>query len=119
MRPRSWRQGGPLVDGVMSAGADQRTENRVLSFDVDAAARAVVLTAGKPRSTAVDIRGTEIAGIAQARQATIAPQNFQHIEGPDEPVVNPQQKFVVGVPLGVSVGFGSRFFRPQHPGWWA
>ena len=38
---------------------------------------------------AVDLRDTLIAGIAQARRATIATRNTRHFDGLDVPVVNP------------------------------
>lgn len=65
-------------------------DKRVLAFDADAAAEAAVLAAqrqlaGRP----VDIRDTQIAGIAQARRATLATRNLQHFEGLSVPVVNP------------------------------
>lgn len=65
-------------------------EGRVLDFDADAAVAAALLAAkrqkaGKP----VDIRDTEIAGIAIARRATIATRNVRQFEDLDIPVVNP------------------------------
>jgi toxin FitB len=64
--------------------------NRVLNFDAVAAASAARLTADRQRAgRAVDFRDTLIAGIAQARRATIATRNTKHFEGLDVPVVDP------------------------------
>jgi toxin FitB len=68
----------------------QDFENRVLSFDVEAAAQAAMLAASRQRAgRMVDMRDTQIAGIAQARRATIATRNVRHFEGLDVPVVTP------------------------------
>ncbi len=63
---------------------------RVLAFDTEAAAHAAALAAqrqlaGRP----VDIRDTQIAGIAQSRRATLATRNLKHFEGLSVKVVNP------------------------------
>ena len=65
-------------------------QNRVLDFDSAAAIEAASLAAvrqqaGKP----VDIRDTQIAGIAQARRATLATQNIRHFSDLTVPVINP------------------------------
>lgn len=57
-------------------------DNRVLPFDAQGAARQ---RAGRP----VDMRDTQIAGIAAARRATLAKRNVRHFEGLTTPVVNP------------------------------
>lgn len=68
----------------------QDLEDRVLPFDVDAAAQAASLAAARHRAgRPVDIRDTQIAGIAQARRATLATRNVRHFEGLSVPVVNP------------------------------
>ena len=65
-------------------------ENRVLPFDVEAAAQAASLAATRHRSgRPVDIRDTQIAGIAQSRRATLATRNIRHFQGLSVPVVNP------------------------------
>ncbi len=65
-------------------------ENRVLPFDAEAAAQAARLAADRQRSgRPVDIRDTQIAGIAQARRATLATRNLRHFEGLTVPVVDP------------------------------
>jgi toxin FitB len=65
-------------------------ENRVLPFDMAAAIAAADLAvvrqrAGKP----VDIRDTQIAGIAMSRRATIATRNIKHFDDIPTPVINP------------------------------
>lgn len=64
--------------------------NRVLDFDTVAAGEAARLAAERQRAgRVVDMRDTLIAGIAQARRATIATRNTAHFDGLDVPVVNP------------------------------
>jgi predicted nucleic acid-binding protein len=65
-------------------------ENRVLDFDSAAANQAAALAAerhaaGRP----VDMRDTQIAGIAVARRAAIATRNVRHFEGLRVAVVDP------------------------------
>ena len=65
-------------------------ENRVLPFDSDAALQAATLAAERQRTgRPVDIRDTQIAGIAQARRATLATRNLRHFEGLTTPVISP------------------------------
>ncbi len=64
--------------------------SRVLAFDETAAVTAAQLAADRQRAgRIVDLRDTLIAGIAQARRATIATRNARHFEGLDVPVVDP------------------------------
>lgn len=64
--------------------------NRVLALDEMAAVTAAQLAADRRRAGRdVDLRDTLIAGIAQARRATIATRNTRHFEGLDVPVVDP------------------------------
>ncbi len=64
--------------------------NRVLDFDVPAAAAASHLAAERQKAgRTVDMRDTLIAGIAVARRATIATRNTKHFAGLDVPVINP------------------------------
>jgi predicted nucleic acid-binding protein len=65
-------------------------ENRVLDFDSAAANQAAAIAAerqaaGRP----VDMRDTQIAGIAATRRATIATRNVRHFEGLRVAVVDP------------------------------
>lgn len=64
--------------------------NRVLDFDSAAATEAALLAAehqkiGRP----VDIRDTQIAGIALARHATLATRNVRHFLDLKIPVIDP------------------------------
>ena len=64
--------------------------NRVLALDSMAAVTACQLAADRQRAGRVaDLRDTLIAGIAQARRATIATRNTRHFEGLDVAVVDP------------------------------
>ena len=64
--------------------------SRVLTLDEMAAVTAAQLAADRHRAgRIVDLRDTLIAGIAQARRATIATRNTRHFEGLDVPVVDP------------------------------
>jgi toxin FitB len=69
---------------------DDDLSNRVLDFDSGAAAAAAHIAVDRQRSgRVVDLRDTLIAGIAQARRATIATRNTRHFEGLDVPVIDP------------------------------
>ena len=55
-------------------------ENRVLDFDSAAAAEAALLAAARQKiGRPVDMRDTQIAGIALARRATLATRNVRHL----------------------------------------
>jgi toxin FitB len=65
-------------------------EGRVLDFDGTAAAQAAVLVATRQkRGRPVDLRDTQIAGIALARRASLATRNVRHFEDLGVPLVNP------------------------------
>lgn len=67
-------------------------ENRVLDFDSAAATAAAVLAAARQKlGRPVDVRDTQIAGIALARRATLATRNVRHFRDLKVPVVNPWQ----------------------------
>jgi toxin FitB len=69
---------------------EEDLENRVLSFDTQAANLAAQLAAErKARGRPVDMRDTFIAGIALARRATLATRNTRHFDDLSVPVVNP------------------------------
>ena len=54
-------------------------ENRVLDFDSAAATEAASLAAARQKNgPTVDLRDTQIAGIALARRATLATRNVRH-----------------------------------------
>jgi toxin FitB len=64
--------------------------SRVLTLDEMAAVTAAQLAADRQQAgRIVDLRDTLIAGIAQARRATIATRNTRHFAGLDVPVVDP------------------------------
>lgn len=65
-------------------------ENRVLDFDAAAAVEAAALAATRQKpGHPVDMRDTQIAGIALARRAAIATRNVRHFEDLKVSVVNP------------------------------
>lgn len=65
-------------------------ENRVLDFDSAAATEAATLAAERQKAgRPVDIRDTQIAGIALARHAVIATRNVRHFSDLQVPVVDP------------------------------
>jgi toxin FitB len=64
--------------------------NRVLDFDSAAATEAARLAAERQKEgRPVDMRDTQIAGIALARRAALATRNVNHFQGLRVPVVNP------------------------------
>ncbi len=65
-------------------------EHRVLPFDSEAAVQAALIGATRQRAgRPVDIRDTQIAGIAIARRATLATRNLIHFDDLPTPVVSP------------------------------
>lgn len=65
-------------------------DGRILPFDSAAAAEAAMLAAKRQQAGhPVDMRDTQIAGIALARRATIATRNTRHFSGLNVDVVNP------------------------------
>lgn len=65
-------------------------ENRILDFDAAAAIEAASLAAERQRAgRPVDMRDTQIAGIAVARRATLATRNVKHFRDLKVPVVDP------------------------------
>lgn len=67
-------------------------ENRVLDFDSAAATEAATLAASRQRAgRPVDMRDTQIAGIALARRATLATRNVRHFQDLSVTVIDPWQ----------------------------
>ena len=65
-------------------------ENRVLEFDSAAAGEAATLAADRQKAgRSVDMRDTQIAGIALARHATLATRNVRHFRDLKVPIVDP------------------------------
>ncbi len=69
---------------------EEDLENRVLDFDGAAAIEAASLAAARQKSgRSVDMRDTQIAGIALARRATLATRNLRHFRDLKISVVDP------------------------------
>ena len=69
---------------------EEDLENRVVDFDAGAAIEAAELAAQRQRAgRPVDIRDTQIAGIALARRATLATRNARHFADLTINVVDP------------------------------
>lgn len=87
--------GGKRRTALVSAFArllEEDLENRVLDFDTRAAIEAAELAARRRRGgKPVDIRDTQIAGIALARRATLATRNTRHFMDLDVNVIDPWQ----------------------------
>jgi predicted nucleic acid-binding protein len=65
-------------------------ENRVLDFDSLAATEAAALAAERQKAgRPIDMRDTQIAGIALARRATLATRNLRHFGDLHVPVIDP------------------------------
>ena len=65
-------------------------ENRVLDFDSAAATEAASVAAERQKAgRPVDMRDTQIAGIALARRATLATRNVRHFRDLKVPIVDP------------------------------
>ena len=65
-------------------------ENRVLDFDSTAATEAASVAAARQKhGRPVDMRDTQIAGIALARRATLATRNVRHFKDLKILIVNP------------------------------
>lgn len=71
---------------------EEDLENRVLDFDSAAATEAAALAATRQRAgRTVDMRDTQIAGIALARRATLATRNVRHFQDLSVTVIDPWQ----------------------------
>lgn len=78
------------LDEAFDQFIEDDLRGRILSFDAVAAGEAATLAARRRQTSLnVDIRDTEIAGIALARRATIATGNFRHFQDLSVPVINP------------------------------
>jgi predicted nucleic acid-binding protein len=68
-------------------------ENRVLDFDSVAATEAAALAAERQKAgRPIDMRDTQIAGIALARHATLATRNVRHFGDLHVPVIDPWEQ---------------------------
>ena len=78
------------LEGAFARLLKEDLENRVLDFDSAAVTEAASLAAGRQKAgRPVDMRDTQIAGIALARHATLATRNVRHFRDLNVPVVNP------------------------------
>jgi hypothetical protein len=69
---------------------EEDLENRVLDFDSAAAIEAASLAAERQKvGRPVDVRDTQIAGIALARHGTLATRNLRHFRDLKVPVIDP------------------------------
>jgi predicted nucleic acid-binding protein len=79
-----------LLDAAFDRLLEDDLENRVLDFDSAAAVEAALLAAERQKAgRTVDMRDTQIAGIALARHATLATRNVRHFQDLKVPVVDP------------------------------
>ena len=78
------------LETVFAQLLQEDLENRVLDFDSAAAIEAASLAATRKKGgRPVDMRDTQIAGIALARRATLATRNIRHFQDLKIPLVNP------------------------------
>ena len=86
--PKGRRQ--QTLEAAFARLLEEDLENRVLDFDSTAATEAASLAAARQKAgRPVDMRDTQIAGIALARRATLATRNVQHFRDRNVPVVDP------------------------------
>ena len=86
--PKGRRQ--QTLEAAFARLLEEDLENRVLDFDSTAATEAASLAAARQKAgRPVDMRDTQIAGIALARRATLATRNVQHFRDLNVPVVDP------------------------------
>jgi predicted nucleic acid-binding protein len=73
-------------DGLLQ----QDLEGRIAAFDLAAAEAATTLAAERQRKgRQIDVRDTQIAGVALARRAAIATRNAKHFDDLSIPIVDP------------------------------
>ena len=78
------------LEAAFSRVLEEDLENRVLDFDAAAAAEAAALAASRHKAgRPLDLRDTQIAGIAVAQHATIATRNVRHFADLNVRVVDP------------------------------
>ena len=86
--PAGKRRAG--LEAAFDALLHQDLQHRVLTFDAPAAEKAADLAARRQQAgRPVDMRDTQIAGIVEARQATLATRNTRHFDDLASPVINP------------------------------
>lgn len=86
--PKGQRQ--RMLESAFNRLLEDDLENRVLDFDRAAAAEAADLAASRQKvGRPVDMRDTQIAGIALARRATLATRNVKHFQDLIVALINP------------------------------
>jgi predicted nucleic acid-binding protein len=79
-----------MLEATFAQLLNDDLENRVLDFDSAAATEAALLAAARQKNgQLVDMRDTQIAGIAVARRATLATRNVRHFRDLTISVVDP------------------------------
>ncbi|HJT25350.1 MAG TPA: type II toxin-antitoxin system VapC family toxin, partial [bacterium] len=78
------------LEDTFSKALEEDFENRILSFDQNAARIAANLAAHQRRQgRPVEIRDIQIAGIASARKATLATRNTRHFQSLGISLIDP------------------------------
>ncbi len=78
------------LEAIFARLLKEDLENRVLDFDSAAATEAASVSAERQKAgRPVDMRDTQIAGIALARRATLATRNVRHFGDLKVPIVDP------------------------------
>lgn len=86
--PRGRRR--QALEAAFAQLLEEDLANRVLDFDSAAATEAASLAAARQKAgRPVDMRDTQIAGIALARRATLATRNLRHFQDLNVPVIDP------------------------------
>lgn len=86
--PKGRRQ--QTLEAAFGRLLEEDLENRILDFDSAAATEAASLAAARQKAgRSVDMRDTQIVGIALARRATLATRNVRHFQDLNVPVVDP------------------------------
>ena len=79
-----------MLEATFARLLEEDLENRVLDFDSAAATEAAALGAARQKAgRPVDVRDTQIAGIALARRATLATRKVRHFRDLKIPVIDP------------------------------
>jgi len=78
------------LEDAFSRLLSEDLDKRILDFDVPAAVAAATIAAARQRAgRPVDMRDTQIAGIAMSRNASLATRNTKHFADLSVDVVNP------------------------------
>src|ERR1700686_935234 len=78
------------LENAFIRSLEEDFEGRVIAFEESAAQAAGRIAAGRRLvGRTIEIRDVQIAGIAQARKASIATRNIRHFEGLGIDLINP------------------------------